>query len=114
MATSTASDAGYGLTRSKPVGPLEDRKVVSLGLHNQKDFYKPRFNDIDIETVRLHVMNGERQHDIIRSPRASDVTDPQRAELSPRPVTVKTVDKDVITGYVIGKPTNKEEQLKVG
>lgn len=114
-ATIAVNTQACGLLRSRQGGPLEDRKVVSLGLHNQKDFYKPKYNEIDIETVKFHVMNGDRHHDVIRSPRSprSPRAELVDATVSPRPRTTRPVDTDVITGYVVGKPLDKEENEKV-
>jgi hypothetical protein len=98
-------------------GPLMNRKVVSVGVHAQKDFYNPRYNDITLDSIKFHVNNGNREHDVIRvlSPRPNTVADKSTgdAQVSPRPVTAKPVDTTVITGFVVGNPVDRDGKTQV-
>ncbi len=88
--------------------------ISAAGLQQVRQPYTPRYNAIDLSAVERHKAIGDRKHEVVRSPRASPrpsqgVDEPT----SPRPQTVKPVDKDVKTGYLIGKQMDEAELLKV-
>lgn len=108
---------------------INGKGISAAGLQQIKQVYTPRYNVIDVSAVEFHSAVGDRKHEKIRSPRASENTPtqgrpnsgtsishengvPVPAWLSPRPHTVKEVDNDVVTGYLIGKQIDEETKLK--
>jgi hypothetical protein len=117
MSSRPTSGRDRGTTTDGTTGPQMNRKVVSVGVHAQKDFYNPRYNDITLDSIKFHVNNGDREHDVIRviSPRPNTVADKLTgdAQVSPRPVTAKPVDTTVITGFVVGDPVDRDGKTQV-